>query len=692
MALFMRGSASLLRLSGGWLWGALLLAITIATYSDSFSGVIEGDASALVSTDSRVQSATAANLRLIATRTYWSAITSTSNVYRPLVTLSWMMNYVWFGNRDRALGYHIFNLAIHLVNVILAWLLIFRILGDALPAFLAAAVFALHPVNSEAVTNIAGRGDLMAATGVLAGLLLYVYIPDWRRRNTALAGLILVSAFGFLSKENAVVLPLAMLLYDLLFRRRIRAGPYVAVLAPVVAILAWRYWMLPGVMDHIVVVDNPLAAAGFWEARLTALEVVWRYVGLLVWPRQLSWDYSYDQIPLATTTGGLLALVGLLGLVSILISLYRRATSICFFGILFFLLFAPTSNVPFLIGSTMAERFLYLPSVAFAVCAVAAVMAIGRLAPAPSQVIAACIFVPVLLALGARTWNRNLDWTDGIRLWETGVAVSPNSFKTHLARINVFYRRGLNLFSLEECIEEAQKAVAIVANLPPEQSTAQPLATLGSLYQLKGDTLTAQQVALLSAMDPSMTGTFESPQQWYDKALEAFAQARELDGLLRKSDRQRALAQGIPKERIRFRGSSFLYYHLGDTYRRERRFKEALEAFRLLSAIAPTDAAVYEDIAQVQRAMGSWEDAIVTLWQALSLRPSEADEADLVGAYLKLDASGCAVVNGKPNQGCPSVRAQMCRAQMELVARLAESGLPEESARLRHTAEALGCR
>lgn len=337
MDLFMRGPASPFRRSGGWLWPVLLAAITITAYSDSFSGVIEGDTSALVTTDSRVQSATAGNLRLIAMGTYWSSVTSQSNVYRPLVTLSWMMNYVGFGNRDRALGYHIVNLSIHLVNVILAWLLILRILGDGLTAVLAAAVFAVHPVNSEAVTNIAGRGDLMAATAVLAGLLLYVFISDWTgwSHNAALAALILVSAFGFLSKENAIVLPPAMLLYDLVFRRRIRAGPYAAVLMPVVAILAWRYWILPGVMDHIVVVDNPLAAAGFWKARLTAIAVLWRYLGLLVWPRQLSWDYSYNQIPLATTTGGLLALAALLALLAVVVSLYRRATSVCFFGLLF---------------------------------------------------------------------------------------------------------------------------------------------------------------------------------------------------------------------------------------------------------------------------------------------------------------------------------------------------------------------
>jgi tetratricopeptide (TPR) repeat protein len=683
----------------GWRSTALplcaLLALTIATYSDSFSGVIEGDAAALVSTDARVHSATLENLRLIATRTYWSSVTS-SSVYRPLVTLSWMMNYVGFRNKDRALGYHVFNLALHWINVILAWLLIRRIWGDPSLAFLAAAVFAVHPVNAEAVTNIAGRADLMAATGVLSGLLLHIYLPDWTgwKRTVALAGLALASCFGLLSKENAIILPAAMLLYDILFPSRIRLSSYAAVLAPILAILAWRHWVLPGILDEIVIVDNPLAASPFWRARLTALEVLWRYLGLLVWPRQLSWDYSYNQIPLATTSGGLIALTGVLALLGYLGSLYRRATAVCFFGIFFFLAIGPTSNLLFLIGSILAERFLYLPSIGFAVCIVAAVAAIcRRLAPSHARGITAAVVAVAIAGLGARTWVRNGEWTDGAKLWDSGLAVSPGSFKTHLGRINSLSRRGLDLSSLDECIEEAKKAAAIVAELPPEQSTAQPLAALGSLYQLKGDTLTAaQQDALLSVTNPIITGTVESPEQWYDRALDTFAQAAALDNLQRESERRRALARGIPKDRIRFGGSSFLYSHRADTYRRLRRFREAIEAYRHLSAIAPMDAAVYERIAQAQRAMGSSEDAIVTLWQAVSLRPSEVDEADLASAYLKLNPGGCAVVNGKPNQGCPLVRAHLCRAKMELATHVAESGLPEESRQLRQSAEALGCR
>ena len=678
-------------------WAAipLLLVLTIAAYIGSFSGVIEGDAASLISVDSRVHSATPDNLRLIATRTYWSSITS-STLFRPLVTLSWMVNYAGFGNRDRALGYHVFNLTLHLINVILAWLVILRVWQEPLPAFLAAAVFAVHPVNTEAVTNIAGRADLMAALGVLAGLLLYISLPEHTGgyRKMVLAGLFLASCFGFLSKENAIVLPAAMLLYDALFRRRLWGLAYVAVLLPIVLALAWRHWVLPGLAENIFVVDNPLVAAGFFRARLTALEVLWRYLGLLAWPQQLSWDYSYNQIPLATTAGGLAALVGVLALLGFLGSLYRRAAPVCFFGMFFFLAIAPTSNVLLMIGSIMGERFLYLPSIGFAVCLVAAVVAIcRRLASSRAQLITVCVFVAVLSALSARTWARNLEWTDGPKLWDSAVSISPNSFKTHLGRINGFYRRGLDLFTLDESIEEARKAVFIVADLPPEQSTVRPLETLGSLYQLKGDTLANHQSTQLSSSSLSAvaTGVADSPRQWYDKALEIYAQAVALDTLLRASRKQQALDRGIPRERVRFGGSSFLYSHLGDTYRSLGRFHDALQAFQHLSAIVPADADVYEQIAQVQRAMGSSEDAIVTIWKAETLRPWDVDEADLASAYGKLEPNGCAAVGGKPNQGCPLVRAHMCRAQVELAAEMAESGLPDDAAALRKRAVGLRC-
>src|SRR5206468_9016281 len=135
--------------------------------------------------------------------------------------------YAVMGNAGRPTGYHWVNLGLHAVNVILVWLLALTVWKRPLPAFFTAAIFAAHPVNVEAVTNIAGRADLMAGMGVLAALVLHTRldaVSGWRR-IAGLFGMLLAALFGLFSKENAVVLPAAMLLYDLVFRGRRVALP-----------------------------------------------------------------------------------------------------------------------------------------------------------------------------------------------------------------------------------------------------------------------------------------------------------------------------------------------------------------------------------------------------------------------------------------------------------------------------------
>ena len=171
--------------------------------------------------------------------------------------------------------------------------------------------------------------------------------------------------------------------------------------------------------------------------------------------------------------------------------------------------------------------------------------------------------------------------------------VSPNSLRLHLSRINSFcivkdWTESVWELLLEEWHE---KAVAIVAGLPPAQSTSQPLATLGSLYQLKGDTLTNQQSEQLSSFRTGMATTVGVAPRMVRQGMETFAKADALDRLVHEAQMRRALEQGVAKERIRFGGSSFLYSHLGDLYRHLGRFDEALQTFQYLSAIVPMNAA-----------------------------------------------------------------------------------------------------
>ena len=183
------------------------------------------------------------------------------------------------------------------------------IFGRARPAFCAAALWAVHPIATEAVTNIVGRADLLAALCVLGGLLLYRRAIAFAGRSLAVAAVALfaIALAGVLSKENAAVLPGLMLLWDLSFDRpglrrdfRRRVPLYGAAVAALAVLWAARHAVLDALpAAQPVYVDNMIKAAGFWTARLTALKVIGLDLWLLAWPLDLSSDRSYNQIPLA---------------------------------------------------------------------------------------------------------------------------------------------------------------------------------------------------------------------------------------------------------------------------------------------------------------------------------------------------------------------------------------------------------
>jgi tetratricopeptide (TPR) repeat protein len=196
---------------------------------------------------------------------------------------------------------------------------------------------------------------------------------------------------GLFSKENAAVLPGILLLYDLTWSGRStwrrRAPAYAVVALPFAAF----FYLRNGVHAHMLVefTENPLVSAGFWTARLTAVKVVGLFLWRFLWPARLSADYSYDAVPLFgwrlwswEDAKALVALAVCLGaaLVAVLLAIRRRGAEkpLLFFLVFFFVAMAPTSNLIILIGSIMAERFLYLPSIGLAGCVVAAVHGLGR--------------------------------------------------------------------------------------------------------------------------------------------------------------------------------------------------------------------------------------------------------------------------------------------------------------------------
>ena len=197
--------------------GAIWLLALIA-YSNSFGAGLVRDNTAQIRDDPRIQAATAQNIELIFNQEYWYG-NSITQLYRPLTTLSFLFNYTILGGGTRVTGYHWVNFALHALNIVLVYLLTLYIFRRTSWALAATAVWAVHPVLTESVTNLVGRADLLAALGMFAGLLCHIRASraPGRGKLAWLGGLTVAVAVGMFSKESAIVVLGVMLLHDVAF-------------------------------------------------------------------------------------------------------------------------------------------------------------------------------------------------------------------------------------------------------------------------------------------------------------------------------------------------------------------------------------------------------------------------------------------------------------------------------------------
>src|SRR5262249_29841447 len=142
------------------IFAALAVVICLA-WSNSFNGGLVLDNGYIIQKDARIHAATPANFDLILHRGYWPTAYD-AGLYRPFTTLTYLFNYAILGDGENPAGYHVLNLLLHILNAFLVYVLALRLIGKIWTAATVAAVWSLHPVLTEAVTNIVGRADLLA--------------------------------------------------------------------------------------------------------------------------------------------------------------------------------------------------------------------------------------------------------------------------------------------------------------------------------------------------------------------------------------------------------------------------------------------------------------------------------------------------------------------------------------------------
>jgi tetratricopeptide (TPR) repeat protein len=348
-----------------------------------------------------------------------------SNVFRPFTFATLALN--WRVQKANPVSYHLVNLLLHAAVCWLLYVLLQELLGSSTEgktvAFVAALLYAVHPIHTEAVAWSVGRAELLAAGFLFAGWILHL-------RDQPL-GSLLCFALAMLSKESAVAfLPLVFLgdyaagKWKPRWRYALAGGLAAAYLG-----VLWKAQGKHFGQNGISLIDNPLASLPAGWRVLNALRVAWKYAALQIYPASLSSDYSFNQIAVfhdwRHTLPAALAAAAVAGLW--LWAIWKRRTGWILAGAIYFAGFAVTANILVPTGTIMAERLAYLPSAGF--CLMLALL--WQHLQQKQQKAAWGILAVVTLALCVRTVARNGDWKDAFTLFSADVRTVPNDAKMH---------------------------------------------------------------------------------------------------------------------------------------------------------------------------------------------------------------------------------------------------------------------
>jgi Flp pilus assembly protein TadD len=608
-----------------------LCTLTLLAFSNSFqSGFVLDNKGLLM--DPRIREVTPENFALILRHTYWWP-TGEAGLYRPFTTLSYLFNYAVLGDRDQPAGYHSINLILHLGNVLLAYALALRLVCRFWPSVFIAALWAVHPALTESVTNIVGRADLLAATAVLSGFLMYLKSAEatgWAR-VVWLAGLATVTTVGVFSKESAVAILPLIVLYEFVWwkerpRHRALVPGFVATLLPIAAMLYRRSAVLAASPSaEFPFTDNPIVGADWWTGRLTAIKVMARYLRLTVWPAKLSCDYSYNQIPLARgAVEDWVACIVVLSLAIVVILLCRWNRTYFFLACFAFLNFVPASNLFFPIGTIMADRLLYLPSLGLLACLVLAIYASAK----EPKVAAVPPIVLCLITAGfaVRTWIRNVDWQSGLALATADVRVSPNSFKLHRLRAASLFESDPAHSNIDQVIEQQDKSLALLDSLPAALSRPEAYRLAGYYYLVKGDQVRAH-------------APIQNATSAYQKALQSLLRCISIDRVARARFRSRGnpITSALPE------GDSEAYLLLSVAYLRLEDPDQAYQAVNRARALDPLNPQMYRQLSDIFLLQHRNAEANVAFMQASAITSLQEgkwqDAANLSDRVLRLNSA-----------------------------------------------------
>ncbi len=583
-----------------WLPAALLVAAVAVVYANSLDAPFLFDDAGAVVENPTIR-------RFASTAVFFPPADGSTTTGRPLVNLSFALDHALHGLSPR--GFRLTNLALHAASACLLFAVLRRTLAaapgvlpggagtpsrpgfteqrhTALVAFAAAALWALHPLQTESVVCIAQRTELLCGFLYLAMLWAFARAVEppaasapASRRWLAVSGAACLA--GMAAKEVMVTAPLLVLLYDRTFVAGTFAAAWRARRAYYLA-LASTWLVLAALVASGGGARGVAAGLGLgvssWSYLLTQCEALVLYLRLAVWPHPLVLDYGTGVVTSAAAVWWQGPVV--LALLAATVWALVRRPRWGFAGAWWFLILAPSSSFVPLVTQTIAEHRLYLP---LAAVVVPAVVAVARLRPPFALVGVAAI----ALVFAALTHRRNCDYRDPIAIWSANIAAHPQGARAHHNLALVLAERGRSA--------EAHAAFARAVALDPGYVAAHA----------------SWAVALLA-------------ERRFDEAIARFQHALTL-----------APREGATAAKLR-PALAETYVELGRLAERERGGATAETHYRAALALLPTCAPAHARLGLLCAKTDRLADAARHLAEAVRLAPDDVESRVNLGNVLLL--------------------------------------------------------
>jgi tetratricopeptide (TPR) repeat protein len=560
-----------------------------------------------------------------------------SNYYRPLMHVIYMLAYSIFGLKPW--GFHLVNILFHAGNSILVFIIAARLLGpeggETTPlhdsrftihdsrflAFIAAILFATHPIHTEAVTWVAGLPDVSFTFFFVLSFWFYIRFRESagpadklasRQAGKLASGNYLLSLVSFaiatLLKEPALTLGIILAGYDVCFRKAgDRAVDKVRRYVPFL-LIAVVYLMMRSVALGGLAPQKRHDELGALQLIINVFPLFTQYLEKLLLPANLNCFYVFHPIKSMLETKGILSLFVTTAFILLaFVTLKKNRTA--FFSLLLIVVpLLPVLYIPGLGENTFAERYLYLPSVGFVMLAASLLAWIKANFPRLAFMVGV-ISILVIGSYSAATISRNSVWKDDYTLFSDTVKKSPDAAVPRYCLGAALVSRG----QLNEAIKEYYTALALKPNFSDVH------AGLGNAYVKIGLPEKArEEYQVLVTLEPANAEAHGGLGDAYvrlglpDKAVEEYQVLMKLD-----PDNYKA------------------YISLGGVYLSLGFIDKAIEQYRISLELYPDNAGVHNTIGGIYGQSGSMDKAVEHFRLATKLDPGFADAHYNLGVALR---------------------------------------------------------